>query len=78
MFEPCFPRVLLKRSLLPQIDEKRSIPRNALLLSAGISIALSLIYIGSDTAFYAIISLNVVALMSTYSRSTFLLRIMPY
>lgn len=56
-------------NLYIKVNGKRQIPQNALLLSAFISIALSLIYIASDTAFFAIISLNVVALMATYSLS---------
>lgn len=49
-----------------KVDPKRKIPANAILLSCIISCALSLINIGSETAFNAIISLNVAALMYTY------------
>ncbi|KAJ5735244.1 uncharacterized protein N7483_000369 [Penicillium malachiteum] len=49
-----------------KVDEKRKIPTNAIILSCIISCALSLINIGSETAFNAIISLNVAALMYTY------------
>jgi amino acid transporter len=49
-----------------KVDAKRQIPVNAIALSCIISCALSLINIGSDTAFNAIISLNVAALMYTY------------
>ncbi|KAJ5331410.1 hypothetical protein N7476_001193 [Penicillium atrosanguineum] len=49
-----------------KIDKKRQIPVNAIALSCIISCALSLINIGSETAFNAIISLNVAALMYTY------------
>ena len=49
-----------------KVDEKRKIPTNAIILSCLISCALSLINIGSETAFNAIISLNVAALMYTY------------
>ncbi|KAJ5677035.1 uncharacterized protein N7477_002668 [Penicillium maclennaniae] len=49
-----------------KIDKKRQIPINAIALSCTISCALSLINIGSETAFNAIISLNVAALMYTY------------
>ncbi|KAJ5579983.1 GABA permease [Penicillium hispanicum] len=49
-----------------KVNEKRQIPVNAIALSCIISCALSLINIGSDTAFNAIISLNVAALMYTY------------
>jgi amino acid transporter len=49
-----------------KVDKKRQIPVNAITLSCTISCALSLINIGSATAFNAIISLNVAALMYTY------------
>lgn len=49
-----------------KVDKKRQIPVNAIALSCIISCALSLINIGSETAFNAIISLNVAALMYTY------------
>ena len=49
-----------------KVNDKRQIPVNAIALSCIISCALSLINIGSDTAFNAIISLNVAALMYTY------------
>lgn len=49
-----------------KVDAKRKIPVNAIALSCIISCALSLINIGSETAFNAIISLNVAALMYTY------------
>lgn len=49
-----------------KVDPKRKIPANAIALSCIISCALSLINIGSETAFNAIISLNVAALMYTY------------
>ncbi|CAI7575162.1 unnamed protein product [Penicillium glandicola] len=49
-----------------KVDAKRKIPVNATALSCIISCALSLINIGSETAFNAIISLNVAALMYTY------------
>ncbi|KAJ5709475.1 hypothetical protein N7493_010809 [Penicillium malachiteum] len=52
-----------------KVDEKRQIPTNAIILSCLISCALSLINIGSETAFNAIISLNVAALMYTYITS---------
>lgn len=54
---------------LARVDGKRKIPRNAIAFSCVISILLSLINIGSDTAFNAIVSLNVAALMSTYAVS---------
>jgi amino acid transporter len=49
-----------------KVDTDRKIPVNAIGLSCIISCALSLINIGSETAFNAIISLNVAALMYTY------------
>lgn len=49
-----------------KVDQKRQIPVNAIALSCAISCALALINIGSETAFNAIISLNVAALMYTY------------
>lgn len=48
------------------VDKKRKVPANAIGLSCIISGLLSLINIGSETAFNAIISLNVAALMYTY------------
>ncbi|CDM32283.1 hypothetical protein DTO013E5_3522 [Penicillium roqueforti] len=52
-----------------KVDAQRQIPVNAIALSCVISCALSLINIGSETAFNAIISLNVAALMYTYITS---------
>ncbi|CAG8158203.1 unnamed protein product [Penicillium olsonii] len=51
---------------ISKVDSRRQIPVNAIALSCIISCALSLINIGSETAFNAIISLNVAALMYTY------------
>lgn len=51
---------------LSAVDPKRHIPANAILVSCLISALLSLINVGSTTAFEAIVSLNVAALMSTY------------
>ncbi|RHZ53567.1 putative GABA permease [Aspergillus thermomutatus] len=51
---------------IAKVDPKRKIPVNAIALSCIISCLLSLINIGSLTAFNAIISLNVAALMYTY------------
>lgn len=51
------------------VHPTRQIPANAVLLSCIISALLSLINIGSDVAFNAIISLQVVALMFTYAVS---------
>jgi amino acid transporter len=49
-----------------KIDAKHKIPVNAIALSCMISCALSLINIGSETAFNAIISPNVAAMVYTY------------
>ncbi|KAL4948130.1 amino acid/polyamine transporter I [Aspergillus filifer] len=51
---------------IARVDQNRKIPVNAIALSCIISCLLSLINIGSSTAFHAIISLNVAALMYTY------------
>jgi amino acid transporter len=52
-----------------RVEPKRQIPQNAIILTCIITALLSLINIGSDVAFRAIISLQVVALMSTYAVS---------
>jgi amino acid transporter len=54
---------------ISKVDPRRKIPVNAIALSCIISMLLSLINIGSVTAFNAIISLNVAALMFTYAMS---------
>lgn len=51
---------------ISNVDKKRSIPRNACILTCAISVCLSLIYIGSVVAFYAITSLLTVALLQCY------------
>ncbi|CAN8104703.1 unnamed protein product [Discula destructiva] len=51
---------------ISRVDNKKEIPANAILLSCLITILLSLINIGSTTAFNAIVSLQVVSLMFTY------------
>lgn len=51
---------------IAHVHPRRKIPVNAIALSCLISCLLSLINIGSETAFNAIISLNVAALMYTY------------
>ncbi|KAF1991705.1 GABA permease [Aulographum hederae CBS 113979] len=51
------------------VDPKSQIPRNAVLLTCIITILLSLINLGSLVAFNAIISLQLMALMATYSLS---------
>jgi amino acid transporter len=54
---------------LSAVHPTKQIPANAVLISCIISALLSLINLGSSTAFNAIISLNVAALMFTYSIS---------
>jgi choline transport protein len=54
---------------IAKVDEKRSIPQNACILTSVISICLALIYIGSPVAFYAITSLLTVALLQCYCLS---------
>lgn len=49
-----------------QVDTKRHVPTNALVASGGFTTILSLIYIGSPTAFYAIVSLFVVSILQCY------------
>ncbi|EMD93073.1 hypothetical protein COCC4DRAFT_196681 [Bipolaris maydis ATCC 48331] len=53
-------------SWIGHVDPKLQVPANAVTVTCGLTIILSLINIGSDVAFNAIISLNVVALMITY------------
>lgn len=54
---------------ISRVDKKRNIPTNACILSAGVSVCLSLTYIGTPVAFYAITSLCIVALLQCYSLS---------
>ncbi|KAL1639716.1 hypothetical protein SLS58_007614 [Diplodia intermedia] len=54
---------------IAKVDPKLEIPTNSVTVTTLITIALSLINIGSDVAFNAIISLNVVSLMITYMTS---------
>jgi amino acid transporter len=54
---------------ISKYDKERNIPVNAIALSCIITCLLSLINIGSSTAFNAIISLNTAALMFTYTIS---------
>ena len=54
---------------IAKVDEKKEIPSNAVLLSSLIAALLTLINIGSTTAFNAIVSLQVVSLMFTYAVS---------
>ncbi|KAF2112669.1 amino acid permease 2 [Lophiotrema nucula] len=53
-------------SWIGRVNKKLEIPANAVTLTCLITVALSLINIGSDVAFNAIISLNVSSLMITY------------
>ena len=54
---------------LSYVHPKLQVPANAVTFTSLFTIALSLINIGSDVAFNAIISLNLVALMLTYTIS---------
>ncbi|TID23547.1 hypothetical protein E6O75_ATG03183 [Venturia nashicola] len=56
------------RNWLSQIQNK-TVPRNAVILTCSISVLLSLINLGSTVAFNAIISLQLLSLMSTYCLS---------
>lgn len=56
-------------SWLGTIDQDLGVPKNALLFTFGTSVALSLVNIGSSTAFNAIISLNTSAIMLSYTVS---------
>jgi amino acid transporter len=56
-------------SWIARVDTTKGIPSNAILLSSLIAALLSVINIGSTTAFYAIVSLQVVSLMFTYAVS---------
>ncbi|KAF2497948.1 GABA permease-like protein [Lophium mytilinum] len=53
-------------SWIGHVSPSLQVPANAVTVTSAITIALSLINIGSDVAFNAIISLNVVSLMITY------------
>jgi len=57
------------RSWLGKVHPKLMVPANAVTFTCIFTILLSLINLGSDVAFYAIISLNVVSLMITYMAS---------
>ena len=56
-------------SWIAKVDPKKELPVNAVILSCIFSAALSLINLGSTAAFNAIISLQVAAIMFTYSIS---------
>ncbi|KAJ3496157.1 hypothetical protein NLG97_g2863 [Lecanicillium saksenae] len=49
-----------------KVDAKRSIPTNACIVTGTTTALLSLIYIGSPVAFYAVISLSTVAILQCY------------
>lgn len=49
-----------------KVDPKRSIPTNACIVTGTTTSLLSVIYIGSPTAFYAVISLSTVAILQCY------------
>lgn len=51
---------------ISKVDPKRSIPTNACILTGMTPALLSLIYIGSPTAFYAVMSLSTVAILQCY------------
>ena len=53
-------------SWLSKVDAKRHVPVNATILTSIIAALLALIYLGSTTAFYAIISLFTVAILQCY------------
>ncbi|KAG5976349.1 hypothetical protein E4U55_007351 [Claviceps digitariae] len=54
---------------ISRVEKTRGIPTNACIVSTGMSILLSLTYIGSPVAFYAITSLCIVALLQCYCLS---------
>lgn len=56
-------------SWISKVEEKRHIPRNAIIVTSATSICLSLIAIGSPIAFYAMASLFTVAILQCYCLS---------
>ncbi|RDW56626.1 hypothetical protein BP5796_13091 [Coleophoma crateriformis] len=54
---------------ISRVNSDKEVPVNAIIVTCGITILLSLINIGSSVAFNAIISLQIVALMLTYTCS---------
>lgn len=52
-----------------KVDPKRRIPTNACIVTGATTALLSLIYIGSPVAFYAVISLSTVAILQCYCLS---------
>ena len=51
---------------IAKVDPKRNIPTNACIMTGTTTALLSLIYIGSPVAFYAVISLSTVAILQCY------------
>lgn len=51
---------------LARVEPNRQVPQNALLFTSAITLVLIMINIGSSTAFYALVSLNVATLMISY------------
>jgi choline transport protein len=54
---------------ISKVDEKRHVPRNAVIVTSCVAVCLSLIYIGSPVAYYAMVSLVSVALLQCYCLS---------
>lgn len=54
---------------LSTVDKRTSVPRNASIVTCALSLAMALIYIGSNVAFYAITSLFTVAIIQCYCLS---------
>ena len=52
--------------ILLQVEPTHHVPRNAVLTSCVVACLLALIYIGSPTAYYALVSLAIVALIQCY------------
>ena len=51
---------------MPQVNHKRNVPDNSVYLTSVIADILCLINLGSTTAFNLIVSLTLLALLSTY------------
>jgi amino acid transporter len=54
---------------ISRVDDKRRIPKNAIIVTSFISFCLSFIYIGNSAAFYAVTSLVTVSLLQCYCLS---------
>ncbi|GAB7356825.1 hypothetical protein MBLNU459_g7703t2 [Dothideomycetes sp. NU459] len=54
---------------IARVEPNRKVPQNALFMTCAITILLTMINIGSSTAFYALVSLNVSTLMISYIMS---------